>query len=415
MPTLGSPAPLEPAPRREEVEKWLRDAYNHLYDIRFLENHPLGDLLVRPEEASGKRGADLRKVLIAAIQARKPPRGTPAQSPDARGYQILEQHVLAGLSPGEVAQKLNISRSLFFLEKARILKVIFDDLWTRRVLPAAAEDAPPAAEISEAEELLRGAAFEPVDIPSLLASLRPLVEPLARAQNARVAIQAEAEGLIPAADRVLLRQVLLSLLSELLQLSADLELSSFARDGEFGVVLAARPENAGRRERLELRLEERRGLRPETAHALIRAMNGRLSIEGEANGIYRATLAWLDQRRKRRLLVVDDHADIADLFTRFLSGAGGAGWEVTWAASAEHARRALAEQRPDVIALDVILPHEDGWEFLIALKADAQTRAIPVVVCSAINEPDLVRSLGAQGYLPKPFSAAQVIQQITNI
>jgi len=207
--------------------------------------------------------------------------------------------------------------------------------------------------------------------------------------------------------------VLLSLLSELLHLSADLELSSFARAGEFGVVLAARPESGGQVERMELRLEERRGLRPETADALIRAMHGRLSIQGEANGVYRATLAWPDQRRKRRLLVVDDHADIADLFTRFLAGAGGAGWEVAWAASAEHARRALAEQRPDAIVLDVILPHEDGWEFLIALKADAQTCSIPVVVCSAIHEPDLVRSLGAQGYLPKPFSAAQVIKLLS--
>ena len=64
-------------PSRKEVEKWLRDALNHLYDIGFLEMHPLGDVLVHPEAATGKRGPDLRKVLISAIQARKPPRGTP--------------------------------------------------------------------------------------------------------------------------------------------------------------------------------------------------------------------------------------------------------------------------------------------------------------------------------------------------
>jgi CheY-like chemotaxis protein len=138
-------------------------------------------------------------------------------------------------------------------------------------------------------------------------------------------------------------------------------------------------------------------------------MNGRLTVEIGEDSTYRAVLAWLDPQRSRQLLLIDDHPDIADLFTRHLSGTG---WEITWAPSAENARRILADLRPAVIVLDVILPLEDGWEFLIALKADPLTREIPVVVCSAINEPDLVRSLGAQGYLPKPFSAAQIVQTL---
>ena len=417
MPSSGSTPPA-----REECEKWLRDALNHLYDIGYLEDHPLGDILVHPQESTGKRGPDLRKVLISAIQARKPPRSTPLQSPDARGYQILEQHILAGLSPAEVAQKLNISRSLFFLEKARILKVVFDDLWNKRLVPADrftdaesadAADAADAgsdadAKLSEAAQLLQSAVFEAVEIRPLLASLRPLIEPLAQAQSTQVNIQAAAAGVVPGGDRVLLRQVLLSLITELLQLVAggQIEIISFAQAGAFGIRIdAQKPET----ERLELRFEERRGLQPETAHALVRAMNGRLTVVIGEDSTYRAVLAWLDPRRSRQLLLIDDHPDIADLFTRHLSGTG---WEITWAASAENARRILADLRPAVIVLDVILPLEDGWEFLIALKADPLTREIPVVVCSAINEPDLVRSLGAQGYLPKPFSAAQIVQTL---
>jgi CheY-like chemotaxis protein len=417
---MNSPGSTQPG--REEIEKWLRDALNHLYDIGFLENHPLGDILVRPDQSTGKRGPDLRKVLIAAIQARKPPRSTPLQSPDARGYQILEQHILAGLSPAEVAQKLNISRSLFFLEKARILKVIFDDLWDKRLVPA--EQSAPATPDeepvdTEAAQLLQSAVFEVVEIRSLLDSLRPLIETLASAQSTQATIRGTADVVIPSGDRVLLRQVLLSLITELLQLVAggQIEIFSFIQAdifqaGIFGIQIEAhKPEQ----ERLELRFEERRGLQPETAHALIRAMNGRLTIEVAEDGAYRAVLAWMDPRRARRLLLIDDHPDIADLFTRQLTGAGGpagSNWEITWASSAENARRILQNLRPEVIVLDVILPLEDGWEFLIALKADPLTRAIPVIVCSAINEPDLVRSLGAQGYLPKPFSAAQVVQAL---
>jgi CheY-like chemotaxis protein len=412
---MQSPEPIQAG--REELEKWLRDALNHLYDIGYLENHPLGELLIRPEESTGKRGPDLRKILVSAIQARKPPRGTPVQSPDWRGYQILELHILAGLSPSEVAQKLNISRSLFFLEKTRILKVVLEDLWTRLAARAAPPSLPPELavpaapspeELSETAQLLEHAVFEPVDIRSLLGSLKPLVEPLAQAQATRLVLQTGGEAVIPRGDRVLLRQVILSLVTELLQLVAggEVEIRSFDQTGVYGIQIEARKPP---REQLALRLEERRGLQPQTARQLIRAMNGLLTVDVREDGAYLAVLAWLHPQHTRQLLLVDDHPDISALFTRHLDGTG---WEVVWASSAENARAILAGLRPAVIVLDVILPLEDGWEFLITLKADPLTRDIPVLVCSAINEPDLVRSLGAQGYLPKPFSAAQLVQSL---
>jgi CheY-like chemotaxis protein len=401
-----------PQPDRKEIEKWLRDALNHLFDIGYLETHPLGEVLVRPEESTGKRGQDLRRVLISAIQARHPPRGTPVQSPDWRGYQILEQHVLAGLTPSEVAQKLNISRSLFFLEKTRILKIVLDDLWSSRVMVARSMTGsaePEGQPNSEAEQLLQNMELKPVEIRPLLESLRPLVAPLAQAQDTRIVMLPPGEGIIPHGDRVLLRQVLLSLVNELLQLVAggEITISTFDQADRFGIQISGRQPQ---QERLELRLEERRGLQPETAYAIIQQMNGTINIDITAGGAYRAVLAWRIPQQAGHILLVDDHPDIADLFARYLEGTG---WETVWASSADHARRILGEMRPAVIVLDVIMPHEDGWEFLIALKSDLLTRDIPVLVCSAINEPDLVRSLGAQGYLPKPFTAAQLVQALT--
>jgi CheY-like chemotaxis protein len=406
-------APKTTPPSREEAEKWLRDALNHLYDLGYLENHPLGELLVQPEQATGRRGADLRKVLITAIQARKPARGTPLQSPDWRGYQILEHHILAGLSAAEVAQKLNISRSLFFLEKARILKVLFDDVWANSTPTFSAASAGIPAEAyppvpSEAAQILEHAFFEPVEIRLLLDSLRPLVEPLAQAQDIRLEIHSSGAGIIPHGDRVLLRQVLLSLVSELLHLipGGKIDISAFDQATAFGIRIEA---HKPPQERLNLHLEERRGLQPETAQAVVNAMDGRLTVGAGGDRSYHAALVWLQPQRPQLLLLVDDHPDVSDLVKRHLFGTG---WDMVWASSAADARSILAGLRPAVIILDVILPLEDGWEFLITLKADPLTRDIPVLVCSAINEPDLVRSLGAQGYLPKPFSAAQIVQAL---
>ena len=114
-------------------------------------------------------------------------------------------------------------------------------------------------------------------------------------------------------------------------------------------------------------------------------------------------------RKTGRLLVVDDNSGMLDLFQRFLDGTP---WQVLAASSGEEARKLLTEKQPRLVILDVILPEEDGWEVLISLKANPATREIPVIVCSAINEPQLMSSLGAAAYLPKPLTRPALLQAL---
>jgi CheY-like chemotaxis protein len=100
---------------------------------------------------------------------------------------------------------------------------------------------------------------------------------------------------------------------------------------------------------------------------------------------------------------------MVDLFRRYLDGTA---WQVISAGSGDQARKLLSETFPAVVILDVILPEEDGWEVLISLKSSPVTRAIPVIVCSAINEPQLMASLGAAAYLPKPVTRLSLLQAL---
>jgi CheY-like chemotaxis protein len=59
--------------------------------------------------------------------------------------------------------------------------------------------------------------------------------------------------------------------------------------------------------------------------------------------------------------------------------------------------------QPALITLDVMMPRLDGWEILQALQLDEKTRGIPVIICSAWEEPELARSLGAAAFLKKPI------------
>jgi class 3 adenylate cyclase/CheY-like chemotaxis protein len=108
-----------------------------------------------------------------------------------------------------------------------------------------------------------------------------------------------------------------------------------------------------------------------------------------------------------RILVVDDNEDNRYTLTRRLQREG---W--TDLATANNGREALdkiAQERFDLVLLDIMMPEVNGYEVLKRLKIDPATRDIPVLMISALSEfESVVRciELGAEDYLPKPFNPA---------
>ena len=72
----------------------------------------------------------------------------------------------------------------------------------------------------------------------------------------------------------------------------------------------------------------------------------------------------------------------------------------------------LSRRLPDLILLDVLLPRQDGWIILKALKSQARTAHIPVVVCSVIAQPELALALGAAEVLTKPISPEALLAAV---
>jgi CheY-like chemotaxis protein len=108
-----------------------------------------------------------------------------------------------------------------------------------------------------------------------------------------------------------------------------------------------------------------------------------------------------------RILVVDDNEDNRYTLTRRLQREG---WtDLTTAANGREALERIAQERFDLILLDIMMPEINGYEVLKRLKTDAATRDIPVLMISALSEfESVVRciELGAEDYLPKPFNPA---------
>ncbi len=113
-----------------------------------------------------------------------------------------------------------------------------------------------------------------------------------------------------------------------------------------------------------------------------------------------------------RVLVVEDEAAIAELIAMNLRHAG---FEVTLAADAEHAQAAVRDELPDLILLDWMLPGQSGLALAKGWRAQARTRALPIIMLTArAGEADKITGLdaGADDYLAKPFSTRELLARI---
>jgi two-component system phosphate regulon response regulator PhoB len=112
------------------------------------------------------------------------------------------------------------------------------------------------------------------------------------------------------------------------------------------------------------------------------------------------------------VLVVEDETALATLLTYNLEQAG---FAVTVAATGEDALAALAEETPDLVLLDWMLPHVSGIEICRRIRRDSETGDLPIIMITARGEEaDRIRGLdtGAGDYVTKPFSPAELVARI---
>jgi CheY-like chemotaxis protein len=115
------------------------------------------------------------------------------------------------------------------------------------------------------------------------------------------------------------------------------------------------------------------------------------------------------------VLVCDDDALVADLLSHRLSARG---YRVDVAADGREALERVAEERPDAILLDAMMPMIDGYEVLRRLRADPATAAIPVIMLTARKqEDDIVGALqlGADDFVVKPFIPEEVMSRLARL
>jgi signal transduction histidine kinase/CheY-like chemotaxis protein len=115
---------------------------------------------------------------------------------------------------------------------------------------------------------------------------------------------------------------------------------------------------------------------------------------------------------RKTVLVAEDNLQAAQLLTIYLIEAG---YNVTVAHDGEEAVKKAREVKPFAITLDVMLPKKDGWQVLQELKNFTETKDIPVIIISIVDEFDIGFTLGAIGYLVKPIDKKQLLRTLTKL
>lgn len=102
------------------------------------------------------------------------------------------------------------------------------------------------------------------------------------------------------------------------------------------------------------------------------------------------------------VLIVDDNLDAREMYAMYLEHEG---FRSAEAADGHSAIDLAKRDKPDLILMDATMPHLDGWEAARALKADDDTKRIPLIMLTAhafSEHRDRAAAVGADGFLAKP-------------
>ncbi len=424
----------------ERFRTWVHEVARRLYDSPALEKHPLAELLADPEDRSLNRAQNLRRLILDAVESTRPSPNTPVHSLDWRVYRILELRLIDGLNPEETMARICLQRSQFYSDQAQAFQALASYLWRIYQDRGASGQSSPGSASATRENLVRSemdrvrsqANVESIELGELLTSLEPVIHALAGTSNASVSISIPARFTAVDAERVLVRQAVLEAIACRLESSRGgaFAIRTFAWATEGGIEIESQVRTdpalsgpglktgapmpgptplassagaptassaSGWATDLQARLDLLR--------QLLSGVGASVQVEeGSEGSLWQ--LVW-PERTSRTLLVVDDNSSFQELIRRYLVGHV---WRVVGANTVEEARRLVVDARPTVILLDVLMPKEDGWEFLLSLRSDPETNELPIVVCSVLGGPQLALSLGAAAYLPKPVSEQSLLQ-----
>jgi CheY-like chemotaxis protein len=304
------------------------------------------------------------------------------------------------MTTAELAEELAISIRQLRREHARAVEAVLDLLWEKlRPQLETKDEAQGQAAESETEQLISQAPADDLSVADLVDGIFATLLPLAQSRKMLLENALPDHLSLVRANRVVLRQGLMGLVSAALQRFAggNIRVESAEGTNDFRLWIKAEGETQISASKSGL----------DVSRKLIASLGGQVEINPEPPH-WQAEIR-LPVAEELPLLVMDDNPGLVELYRRYLAGRG---YRVFEAHSADEVIATAQKQPLKLIILDVMMPNQDGWEVLQRLKSDAATTTIPVMICSVLDETEIAATLGASDYLHKPVSQDALLAKV---
>ncbi len=287
-------------------------------------------------------------------------------------------------------------------------------------------------DISKIEAGKMELAFEEIGLTQIFESVLSTARGLVKDKPVKLILSAPEDLPIVHADPTRIRQILLNLLSNAAKFTDEGTITLAAREQldandqpeiyisvtDSGVGIAAENqidlfEPFTQVDGSATRKTGGTGLGLSITRLLVDLHGGKIDVQSSPGGgsTFSFTIPLI---MKNKLTVLSAEADIqvSLLYQRYLLGTD---YQVVTIVQPGDVVEMVREYRPFAITLDLIFPDCDGWEIFEELKADADTRDIPVIICSVRDEQDKAHKMGAAGYLPKPILSHDLLNMLNRV
>ncbi|MEW5869386.1 MAG: response regulator [Chloroflexota bacterium] len=396
---------------RQTFNDLFRDLIPHLYDYTVVEAHPLTIALTLPEDHRGSRGEYIRKLVAEAIEKFKPvTRTLNLTAPESRPYLILHGRYIQGLSPQELAGKLALSERQLRRDHSRALQALADHLYDQ-LFPGQLGSQEPFE--GQENAALRGFEIhpEPLDLYLVIQGVLTTLKSRADAEGIHLKLSLSEIANPVLTDRIVLRQVLLSLFNNVFRMPTNrvIEISTTFDDTQAHIHIRAAIEDTW----ADWNSSEHQDLLDTARHW---GKKTNINIQqtypqpGQA-GLLHFHVS-MPSSASPIVIVVDDQQPTLRMYQRYLSRSN---LKILGVSDPTQVLPLAHQMQPILILLDVMMPYVDGWEILQALRADAKTQNIPVIVCSAWEASELALSLGAADFLKKPITQKELLTALEKL
>ncbi len=282
--------------------------------------------------------------------------------------------------------------------------------------------------------------FDEINVADIVTSVMATASGLVKDKDIKLLRQIDADLPVVRADAIRLRQVMLNLLSNAAKFTDEGEIvvNATVQTGPSGypeILVSVSDTGNGISQEDQAKLFQAfsqvddsptrktggSGLGLSISQQLVHLHGGRIGVHSAVGKgstfyftlpIYRAKEEKPDADGRKVILAVDDDPQVLALYERYL---GPQGYDVVGLTEPARAMERARQIKPFAITLDIMMPGFDGWQVLSELKREPETRDVPVIICSIVEEQERGFSLGAADYLLKPILEEDLVTSLNRL